>query len=967
MLGWYNRIDYLVQIHRTFAPMQFNTALGFLLSSLSIILLVYKYNRGAAGLAILVFLLAAVTASQYIFGFSAHIDELFMHHYLSVNTSHQGRMAPNTALCFMLVSSALIWGSVSPKIPSTPIIVTAIASLVLGLATIALFGYVTGYVAAYGWSSFTRMAVHTSVGFVLLCLSLMIYYRPNESLRKTYQHWLLAGGMPFLFASLILLQVVLEAERITAHREILVRDTKTLSSLMAIQLRDMRAEVSRMAKRWTADGRTNENVWRSDANIYSEELKLFRSIGWVDPSMIVRWVEPLAGNEADVGLNFSFEPVRKETLIRSKMESRTLYSPEVKQGPSGNSLAIFCPLTVGQKFGGWLYGVLMIHELLEPYVEVAKEKGYALTFHQHDANDEAFVVHESDGIFDESALNYFEKIAVSGQEWSLGLQITPRFYEIHRVAPSTIIILFLEMFLLIAWLWVLRQSFHQREQKLLLDKLYSRQTSTQNTMMSGLIVVNNDGKILEVNEATRNIFNYQLSDLIGVNIAILMPQSFGADDEIYQAQYHRTIVSKFAGSEHQLTAVRNGGQHFPVHVKVSEGINEQENFFTCIFEDISEEHAAQEQLQKKRALLKVAVDASSVGFAIHNLEGDLIEVNDAFCHWIGYAREELLSIKLYDLLAPAEYDSSIGGFERLAKGDTESIHRDIVFIHKSGKSIWGKLSASIFQTSNHSEELFVNQIIDIGKERLLTSELQEKNTALEKSNADLDQFAYVASHDLKSPLNAIKKIALWLEEDCGEILPEESREHLSLLVSRTDRMAKLLDDLLAYSRVGSYQYQQETINLKAVVTGIFEMLNDSGRFSVTCDDENLCMPRVPFELVLRNLLSNAIKHHDKPEGKIAVALEVQGESYRFSVSDNGPGIPVDMHEKVLEMFQTLKPRDQVEGSGMGLALVKKVVEHYGGGFKHEVSIWGGVSAVFTWPMNSKTDANDPADQHETTI
>ena len=480
-------------------------------------------------------------------------------------------------------------------------------------------------------------------------------------------------------------------------------------------------------------------------------------------------------------------------------------------------------------------------------------------------------------------------------------------------------------------------------------------------------MVNNEGKILEVNEATRNIFNYQLSELIGVNIANLMPQSFGADDEIYQAQYHRTIVSKFAGSEHQLTAVRNGGQHFPVHVKVSEGINEQEKFFTCVFEDISEEHAAQEQLKKKNALLKIAVDASSVGFVIHNLEGALIEVNDAFCHWIGYAREELLSMKLYDLLAPAEHDSSIGDFERLAKGDTESIHRDIVFIHKSGKTIWGKLSSSNFQTVNHSDELFVNQIIDIGKERLLTSELQEKNTALEKSNADLDQFAYVASHDLKSPLNAIKKIALWLEEDCGEILPVDSREHLSLLVSRTDRMAKLLDDLLAYSRVGSYQYQQETISLKTVVTGIFEMLNDSGRFAVTCDDYNLCIPRVPFELVLRNLLSNAIKHHDKPEGKISVTLEVQGENYRVCVNDNGPGIPVDMHEKVLEMFQTLKPRDQVEGSGMGLALVKKVVEHYGGSLQHEISVWGGTSAVFMWPTSSEGSVSDTADQHEEII
>ncbi|QDE28355.1 PAS domain S-box protein [Paremcibacter congregatus] len=229
---------------------------------------------------------------------------------------------------------------------------------------------------------------------------------------------------------------------------------------------------------------------------------------------------------------------------------------------------------------------------------------------------------------------------------------------------------------------------------------------------------------------------------------------------------------------------------------------------------------------------------------------------------------------------------------------------------------------------------------------------------LEKSNQDLDQFAYIASHDLKSPLNAIQKIASWLEEDCHDILPESSKEHLSLLKSRSQRMSRLLTDLLMYSRVGRYEYKDENVNLKDITTDIFELLDAPETFTCDGQDVELDVPRIPLEIILRNLVSNAIKHHDKSKGHIKVTYEQTPTSHKIQVSDDGPGIPPELHKKATEMFQTLKSRDQVEGSGMGLAMVKKIIEHYNGHLKINSDGKRGTIVKVLWPFAKNNPGED---------
>jgi signal transduction histidine kinase len=234
----------------------------------------------------------------------------------------------------------------------------------------------------------------------------------------------------------------------------------------------------------------------------------------------------------------------------------------------------------------------------------------------------------------------------------------------------------------------------------------------------------------------------------------------------------------------------------------------------------------------------------------------------------------------------------------------------------------------------------------------------EVQLELVRSNAELDSFAYVASHDLKAPLRGIRNLAEWITEDVGDKASEDTKENLSLLRGRVDRLDGLLESLLEYSRVGRRSDAVETVDCTRLITDISQYLapRPGFTFSIAKDMPSFRATRVPLEKVLRNLMNNAVKHHDLDNGNVAVSAVQNDEFVEFRVADDGPGIPAEFHEKIFQMFQTLKPRDTVEGSGMGLAIVKKTVEAAGGSIVVESEPPArGTAFVFTWPLDPKID------------
>ncbi|MBC9072067.1 CHASE3 domain-containing protein [Thauera sp. CAU 1555] len=238
--------------------------------------------------------------------------------------------------------------------------------------------------------------------------------------------------------------------------------------------------------------------------------------------------------------------------------------------------------------------------------------------------------------------------------------------------------------------------------------------------------------------------------------------------------------------------------------------------------------------------------------------------------------------------------------------------------------------------------------------RLAQDERDAALRELQRSNAELDNFAYVASHDLKAPLRGIRNLTEWIAEDVRATASEDTHDNLRLLHNRVDRLDSLLESLLTYSRVGRQNGHAETVDLGRLVGEIRDYLAPRPGFTVSCsaDMPVLTTNKAPLEQVLRNLINNALKHHDRDTGRVTVSATPSGEFVEFRVEDDGPGIAPEFHERIFQMFQTLKPRDQVEGSGMGLAIVRKTIEGFGGTIRVESAPpRRGSCFVFTWPTH----------------
>ncbi|WP_437677133.1 GAF domain-containing protein [Sorangium sp. So ce131] len=282
-------------------------------------------------------------------------------------------------------------------------------------------------------------------------------------------------------------------------------------------------------------------------------------------------------------------------------------------------------------------------------------------------------------------------------------------------------------------------------------------------------------------------------------------------------------------------------------------------------------------------------------------------------------------------------------------------------VSRSGKVIggmfFGHSRAGVF--TERSERLAVGlaaqAAVAMDNARLFR-EAQVLIGALERTNAELDQFAYVTSHDLKAPLRGIASLAQWIEEDLGDKLTGDTRQQMELLRGRVRRMEALIEGILAYSRATRMREKPESVNVEKLAKEVVELIAPRPPATVALDvpPVSLRTHKVPLQQVLMNLITNALKHAGREDARVNVSVREQGDNYEFSVTDNGPGIAPEFQEKVWGMFQTLQARDKVENTGIGLAIVKKIVVNRGGRAWVESDGKNGATFRFTWPKREQT-------------
>lgn len=465
-----------------------------------------------------------------------------------------------------------------------------------------------------------------------------------------------------------------------------------------------------------------------------------------------------------------------------------------------------------------------------------------------------------------------------------------------------------------------------------------------------------DGTIRSWNRGATEIFGYTAEEAIGRQVAMLIPEEL-LDQEVFILDQ----VAQGRAVEHLETVrVSKSGRRIEVSITVLP-VKDASGKIIGASKNVREIGTR----KATEAMLAAVVDNATDGLISIDEHGRVESFNRSCEKMFGYSATEVLGENIR-MLMPEPYLSEHDGY--LARysqtGETHIIGtpgREVAALRKDGSVFPMDLSVSAFQLFGARH--FSGILRDITEKKRIETEAASYTKALIRSNQALDDFAYAASHDLKAPLRVIDNASKWLEEDLAEHLTGEMRENMQMLRGRVKRMDKLLNDLLAYSRIGrkSDAAYAEMVCGRELIADVVAMVAplDTFRISVSPTFADIQVCRMPLQQILMNLINNAIKHHDRNFGEIEVSVEPGDPMHTFAVKDDGPGIDPRFHARIFDMFQTLKPRDQVEGSGMGLAMVRKHVEIMGGAVAVDSAVGRGSIFRFTWPARQPAIGTNP--------
>jgi PAS domain S-box-containing protein len=357
------------------------------------------------------------------------------------------------------------------------------------------------------------------------------------------------------------------------------------------------------------------------------------------------------------------------------------------------------------------------------------------------------------------------------------------------------------------------------------------------------------------------------------------------------------------------------------------------------------------EVARNEARMRALVEATAAIVWTATPEGEAVEASPSWLAFTGQSEAEYLHGGFFEAIHPD--DRAATNVNWNAAVSTQGAYaaeyrlrrRDGSYAHMfaRGMPVLGADGRTIVE--------YIGCNVDVSELRRAEAAAREHAENLAATNRELDQFAYVTSHDLKAPLRAIGSLAEWIEEDLGPAMTDDVRQKMDLLRGRVRRMEALIQGILDFSRAGRLPTKREQVDVRRLVTDIVEMLGPRPPAAVVLGDvlPTLETERIALQQILMNLISNALKHARRPDVEVRVDARDTGEAWEFHVRDNGPGIAPEYHDRVWGIFQTLEARDKVENTGIGLAIVKKIIEGRGGRAWIESAGGEGASFFFTWP------------------
>ncbi|MGA2056325.1 MAG: PAS domain S-box protein [Bradyrhizobium sp.] len=468
-----------------------------------------------------------------------------------------------------------------------------------------------------------------------------------------------------------------------------------------------------------------------------------------------------------------------------------------------------------------------------------------------------------------------------------------------------------------------------------------------------MVVVNQGGEIVLLNLQAEKQFGYRRDELLGQKVTNIIPEGFAerlVADDLRSAE---DALAQEIGTGIELNALRKDGSEFPIEIMLSPLESAEGMLITAAIRDISVRRNAEKHLAQMEGRYRGLLEAAPDAMVVVNQSGEIVLLNLQAEKQFGYRRNELLGQKVTNIIPQ-------GFAERLIADGLRSAEDALAQQIGTGIELSGRrkdrtefpIELMLSPLGSAEGTLVTAAIRDISVRNAAEADLLNKVEELNRSNEELGQFAYIASHDLQEPLRMVASYTQLLSRRYAGKLDSDADEFIAFAVDGATRMQRLIQDLLAYSRVGTKG--KDLLNtssegaLQHALSNLRGAIEESGAVVTHDPLPEVMADEMQLVQLFQNLVGNAIKYQKPGIPKIHIAALNGGKQYRFSVQDNGLGIDPQYFERIFGMFQRLHKREEFAGTGIGLAICKKIVERHGG--QISVESQPGVGSTFRFAL-----------------
>ncbi|MCH9659710.1 MAG: PAS domain S-box protein [Bacteroidetes bacterium] len=483
---------------------------------------------------------------------------------------------------------------------------------------------------------------------------------------------------------------------------------------------------------------------------------------------------------------------------------------------------------------------------------------------------------------------------------------------------------------------------NRKLEKLVLEKT-SRLKGVFHNIIDAYVVMNIRGDVLEMNEAATKLFGYDLA-IEPINVVSLI---YKADLKYAMDSYNQLLEHGFF-TNYRARIFTKDKQIRWVHINASLIYDEHKKAIGAqgIVRDITENQLSAGIIAEQQKKLSAIVDYSSLAIILTQ-DGRIIQTNRKAQELLQFTESELIDLHVKDISLKDDHDISVNLMNQMNQEGLDHFVVKKRYIKKDGSKVWAKTSVAAVRNEDGSILYQVALIEDITEQIKNEEDRQSLMQRLEKSNDELQEYAHVVSHDLKSPLRSIYALVEWMKEDNIDSFDQATLQNLALIESTLEKMELLISDVLSFSSVSSGEKKLAPVDINELIEEIRQTHFFPKHISLVIKRPlpTLNVDRVRVLQLFQNLISNAVRYIDKTEGLIEVDAVEKGAFYQFSIGDNGIGIEKQYHQKIFKMFQSLNKSK--ESTGIGLAIVKKIVDNHQGDIWLESKVGKGSTFFFT--------------------